>query len=62
MPALHALQKILSEDAHPKPASVTPGEFLEIEPDVFAFGVSFNTEEVDRFEPTWPSSALRIFR
>ena len=42
MPALHALQKILRAHARPTPPeSVSPGEFLEIEPDVFAFGISY---------------------
>lgn len=61
MPGLHALQKILREHAHPKPASVTPGEFLEIEPDVFAFGVSYNPEEVDRLEADLADMGVKEF-
>ncbi len=49
MPGLHALHKILIEHAHPKPASVTPGEFLELEPDVFAIGIA-TTPEFERIE------------
>ena len=61
MPGLHALQKILREHAHPKPATVAPGEYLEIEPDVFAFGVSYNAEEVDRFEADLAELGVKDF-
>ena len=47
---MHALHKILMDHAHPRPSSVTIGEFLEIEPDVFAIQVAGNAEEVDRLE------------
>lgn len=50
MSGMHALHKILLEHAHPRPASVKPGDFLEIEPDVFAFQMSSNVEEVGRVE------------
>jgi len=50
MNGLHALHKILIEHAHPRPDSVAPGEFLEIEPDVFAVQVATNAEEVARLE------------
>jgi len=50
MPGLHALQKILAAHASPCPSSIEPGEFLQIEPDVFAVQVATNIEEVDRLE------------
>jgi len=50
MAGLHALHKILVEHAHPRPRDVAPGEFLEIEPDVFAVQVATNAEEVARLE------------
>jgi len=50
MAGMHALYKILREHAHPRPSQVQPGEFLEIEPDVFAISVSVNAEEVKRLE------------
>lgn len=48
MAGLHALHKILMAHAHPQPSTVVPGEFLQIEPDVFAVQVATNAEEVDR--------------
>jgi 3-isopropylmalate/(R)-2-methylmalate dehydratase large subunit len=50
MPGLHALHKILMAHVHPKPATITPGEFLQLEPDVFAVQIATNVEEVDRLE------------
>jgi homoaconitate hydratase family protein len=50
MAGLHALQKILGAHARPKRTSVKPGEYLEVVPDVFAFGISYNTQEVDHME------------
>ncbi len=50
MSGMHALQKILMEHAHPRPSTVEPGEFLEIEPDVFAIQMGTNAEEVDKLE------------
>ncbi|OGA41076.1 MAG: hypothetical protein A3G24_15550 [Betaproteobacteria bacterium RIFCSPLOWO2_12_FULL_62_13] len=47
---MHALHKILADHAHPRPASVKPGDFLEVEPDVFAFQMADNAEEVDKLE------------
>lgn len=61
MAGLHAIQKILAAHSHPKRASVTPGEYLEIEPDVFAFGVSYNAEEVDKFEADLAEFGVRKF-
>jgi 3-isopropylmalate dehydratase large subunit len=50
MPGLHALHKILIAHARPQPSAVEPGEFLQIEPDVFAVQVATNAQEVDRLE------------
>ena len=50
MPAMHALHKILRDHAHPRPVNVKAGDFLEIEPDVFAFQMAGNAEEVGRVE------------
>ncbi len=50
MPTMHALHKILVEHAHPRPSSIQPGDFLEIEPDVFAIQMAPNAEEVDGLE------------
>ena len=50
MSGLHALHKILMAHAHPRPLTVAAGEFLQIEPDVFAVQVATNAEEVDRLE------------
>ena len=50
MAGMHALHKILMGHARPIRDSVTPGEFLEIEPDVFAVSVTPNAEAVDRLE------------
>ena len=61
MAALHALQKILGAHAHPKRTAVTPGEYLEIEPDVFAFGISYNAEEVDKFEADLAELGVKDF-
>ena len=47
---MHALHKILAEHAHPKRTSIVPGEFLELEPDVFAVSVTYNAEEAVRLE------------
>ena len=35
MAGMHALHKILANCARPQRSTVTPGEFLEIEPDIF---------------------------
>ncbi len=50
MTPMHALHKILADHAHPRPASVKAGDFLEVEPDVFAFQMADNAEEVDMLE------------
>jgi 3-isopropylmalate/(R)-2-methylmalate dehydratase large subunit len=61
MAGLHALQKMLGAHAHPKRTEVTPGEYLEIEPDVFAFGISYNAEEAERFEADLAELGVRDF-
>jgi homoaconitate hydratase family protein len=61
MAGLHALQKILAQHSNPQRASVTPGEYLEIVPDVFAFGVSYNAEEVDTFEADLAEFGVKQF-
>ncbi len=61
MAGLHALQKILGAHAHPQRTAVTPGEYLEIEPDVFAFGISYNAEEAARFEADLAELGVRDF-
>ena len=45
---MHALHKILAASARPQRAAVKPGEFLEIEPDVFSVIVAVNATEVKR--------------
>jgi 3-isopropylmalate dehydratase large subunit len=50
MSGMHALHKILASHAHPRRASVAAGEFLELEPDVFAVSVTYNAENVARLE------------
>src|SRR6185295_7109878 len=50
MSGMHALHKILRDHAHPRPASVKAGDYLEIEPDVFAFQMAGNAEEVGKVE------------
>ena len=47
---MHALHKILAAHAHPRCNSVVPGEFLELEPDVFAVSVTYNAENVARLQ------------
>lgn len=48
MAGMHALHKILAESARPKRATVTPGEFLEIEPDIFSVIVAINASEAKK--------------
>jgi homoaconitate hydratase family protein len=50
MSGMHAVQKILAEKSRPQRASVIPGEFLEIEPDLFSVIVSFNGPEAERLQ------------
>lgn len=48
MAAMHALHKILANCARPQRGSVTPGEFLEVEPDIFGVIVGVNGAEAKR--------------
>src|SRR5688572_13187786 len=48
MARMHALHKILATCARPQRTSVAPGEFLEIEPDVFGVIVGVNGAEAKR--------------
>lgn len=48
MTGLHALHKILANCARPQRKSVTQGEFLEIEPDIFGVIVGVNGAEAKR--------------
>src|SRR5262245_46581953 len=50
MLGMHALHKILIEHAHPRPSRVKPGDFLEIEPDIYGMQVDRNAEEVGKIE------------
>ncbi len=48
MGGMHALHKILANCARPRRTSVAPGEFLEIEPDVFGVIVGINGSDAKR--------------
>jgi len=48
MAGMHALHKILANRARPQRAVVEPGEFLEVEPDVFGVIVGVNGSEAKR--------------
>lgn len=48
MHRMHALHKILARSARPQRSSAEPGEFLEIEPDVFGVIVALNSAEAKR--------------
>lgn len=48
MGGMHALHKILANCARPRRASVVPGEFIEVEPDVFGVIVGVNGVEATR--------------
>ncbi|MEA3152893.1 MAG: hypothetical protein QOK44_482 [Betaproteobacteria bacterium] len=61
MTGMHALQKMLGEHAHPKADRVQAGDFLEIEPDVFAFGVSYNAQEADKLEADLAELGVKQF-
>lgn len=47
---MHALHKLLAAHAHPRPGRVKPGDYLEVEPDIFAFTIAGNAEEVDMLQ------------
>jgi 3-isopropylmalate/(R)-2-methylmalate dehydratase large subunit len=46
--SLHALHKILADKARPQRATVTPGEYLEVEPDAYSAIVGVNAGEAKR--------------
>ncbi len=48
MAGMHALHKIIANRTRPSLASVSPGEFVEIEPDVFGVIVGVNGSDVKR--------------
>ena len=48
MAGMHALHKILAKCARPPRTRVEPGEFLEVEPDVFGVIVGVNGTEAKR--------------
>lgn len=48
MAGMHALHKILAKCARPQRQRVEPGEFLEVEPDVFGVIVAINGTEAKR--------------
>lgn len=48
MAGMHALHKILADKARPERAAVTPGEVVEIEPDVYSAIVGVNAGEAKR--------------
>jgi 3-isopropylmalate/(R)-2-methylmalate dehydratase large subunit len=48
MPGMHALHKILANCARPRRERVQPGEFLEVEPDVFGVILAINATEAKR--------------
>src|SRR5215210_5525009 len=49
MAPMHALHKILANCSRPKRDHVAPGEFVEVEPDVFGVIVAINGAEQKRF-------------
>jgi homoaconitase/3-isopropylmalate dehydratase large subunit len=48
MGGMHALHKILANCARPRQASVAPGEFVEVEPDIFGVIVGVNGSDAKR--------------
>jgi len=59
MSGLHALHKILAKCARPQRATVTPGEFLEIEPDIFGVIVGVNGAEAKRMDADLEELGIR---
>lgn len=45
---MHALHKILADKTRPPRAAVTPGEYIEIEPDAYSAIVGVNAGEAKR--------------
>ncbi|MFN7275894.1 MAG: hypothetical protein ACK5TI_00725, partial [bacterium] len=48
MAGMHALHKIIANRTRPSRPVVSPGEFVEIEPDVFGVIVGVNASDVKR--------------
>ena len=48
MGGMHALHKILANCARPRQASVMPGEFVEVEPDIFGVILGVNGSDAKR--------------
>ena len=48
MSGMHALYKIIADRSHPRRGTVTPGEFVEIEPDVFSVILSPNGSDAKK--------------
>ena len=48
MSSQHALHKIIANCSRPRVAHVTPGEFVEIEPDIFGVILSPNGSDAKR--------------
>lgn len=48
MSGMHALHKIIAERTRPRRGRVTPGEFVEIEPDVFSVILSPNGSDAKK--------------
>ena len=48
MSGMHALHKIIAKCTRPRRATVTPGEFVEIEPDIFGVILSPNGSDAKR--------------
>ena len=61
MAGMHALHKILAAHSIPQCTAVTPGEYLQLVPDVFAFGISYNAEEADKFDATLNELGVKDF-
>lgn len=58
--SMHALHKILAASARPERSTVTPGEFLEIEPDVFGVIVALNATEAKRLSEDLEELGVRV--
>jgi 3-isopropylmalate/(R)-2-methylmalate dehydratase large subunit len=56
---MHALHKILANCARPQKKSVTEGEFLEIEPDIFGVIVGVNGVEAKRMDADLEELGIR---
>ena len=59
MAGMHALHKILANCARPQRKSVTEGEFLEIEPDIFGVIVGVNGVEAKRMDADLEELGIR---